>query len=209
VSALGERLQRYYDRFLDEHGPTARGVDWNSPEAQQLRFRELLRVHRDDAPFSINDYGCGYGALVEYLRSHGYSFTYPGYDITPRVLEYGRELFGDLELCTFVEREEDLRPADYTVASGVFSLKLDAEFDDWTDYVLESLHKLRGLSTRAFAFNSLTKYSDPERMLSHLYYADPGFLFDYCKRTFSRDVALLHDYGAYEFTIIVRLAQPE
>jgi len=29
-------------------------------------------------------------------------------------------------------------------------------------------------------------------------------LFDYCKRTYSRDVALLHDYGLYEFTILVR-----
>jgi hypothetical protein len=99
-----------------------------------------------------------------------------------------------------------LRPADYTVASGVFSLKLDAGFDDWTAYVFETLHKLRALSTRAFAFNSLTKYSDLERMRPELYYADPGVMFDYCKRNLSRDVALLHDYGAYEFTMIVRLS---
>jgi hypothetical protein len=29
-------------------------------------------------------------------------------------------------------------------------------------------------------------------------------IFDICKRKFSRNVALLHDYGLYEFTILVR-----
>ena len=47
-------------------------------------------------------------------------------------------------------------------------------------------------------------YSDPERMRAHLYYADPCRLFDHCKRRYSRHVALLHDYGLYEFTILVR-----
>jgi hypothetical protein len=28
--------------------------------------------------------------------------------------------------------------------------------------------------------------------------------FDHCKRNFSRQVALLHDYGLWEFTILVR-----
>jgi len=41
-------------------------------------------------------------------------------------------------------------------------------------------------------------------MREDLYYADPCFIFDYCKRNFSRNVALLHDYELYEFTIIVR-----
>ena len=37
-----------------------------------------------------------------------------------------------------------------------------------------------------------------------LYYADPCALFDYCKRSFSRNVALLHDYEIYDFTLLVR-----
>ena len=39
-----------------------------------------------------------------------------------------------------------------------------------------------------------------------LYFADPLFYFDFCKRTFALDVALLHDYGLYDFTILVRKA---
>ena len=51
----------------------------------------------------------------------------------------------------------------------------------------------------------LTSYSDPDRMRPDLYYGDPCRLFDHCKRRYSRHVALLHDYGLYEFTILVRL----
>ncbi len=59
-------------------------------------------------------------------------------------------------------------------------------------------------SRKGFAFNCLTSYSDKERMREDLYYSDPCFLFDYCKRHFSKNVALLHDYGLYEFTVLVR-----
>ena len=59
-------------------------------------------------------------------------------------------------------------------------------------------------SLKGFAFNVLTKYSDKEYMQNNLYYADPLFLFDYCKRNFSQNVALLHDYELYEFTLIIK-----
>ncbi|MFX7953370.1 class I SAM-dependent methyltransferase, partial [Acinetobacter baumannii] len=55
-----------------------------------------------------------------------------------------------------------------------------------------------------FSFNCLTSYSDEDRKRDYLYYADPCQLFDLCKRRYSRQVALLHDYGLYEFTILVR-----
>jgi hypothetical protein len=60
------------------------------------------------------------------------------------------------------------------------------------------------ISTRGFSFNVLTSYSDEDKKRDYLYYADPLFLFDYCKRHFSRKVALLHDYPIYEFSILVR-----
>jgi hypothetical protein len=41
-------------------------------------------------------------------------------------------------------------------------------------------------------------------MKPELYYADPLFMFDHCKKKFSKNVALLHDYEEFDFTIIVR-----
>ncbi len=66
------------------------------------------------------------------------------------------------------------------------------------------LEKFNSLCRKGFSCNFLTKYSDANRMRSDLYYADPCFLFDYCKRHFSKNIALLHDYQLYDFTLIVR-----
>jgi hypothetical protein len=90
------------------------------------------------------------------------------------------------------------------VASGIFNVKLDTDTAAWETYVRHTLSAVDALSTRGFSFNMLTSYSDADRMRGDLYYGDPCIFFDLCKRTFSKQVALLHDYGLYEFTILVR-----
>jgi hypothetical protein len=84
-------------------------------------------------------------------------------------------------------------------------MKLHADGDMWRQFILDTLNIIARSSGRGFAFNMLTSYSDPDKMRQDLYYGDPCWFFDYCKRTFSRDVALLHDYGLYDWTIAVKL----
>ena len=76
--------------------------------------------------------------------------------------------------------------------------------NEWTDFVIQGLEEMNSHSRIGFSSNFLTKYSDADKMRSDLYYADPCFLFDYCKTHFSKNVAILHDYGMYDFTLIVR-----
>ena len=114
------------------------------------------------------------------------------------------ELHAGMQGVAFVGKERDLREADYTVASGIFNVKLEASCTEWESYVLRTLETISRLSKRGFAFNVLTKYSDPEFLRPDLYYADPLFFFDCCKTKFSRFVSLLHDYPLYEFTLLVR-----
>ena len=182
-------LQVYFTDRITTYGGNYRGVDWNSAVRQELCFRQLMRICEDPTQgivaqnFSVNDYGCGYGALVQYLVKHDYKFTsYSGFDTD----------------------QNTLTDADYTIDSGLLSLKVGTSNEQWEKYVLELLNRLWTISKNGLAFNSLTKYSDPELLRPELYYADPCFLFDYCKTRFSRNVALLHDYGVYEFTILVR-----
>jgi SAM-dependent methyltransferase len=200
------RVERYYSGRFAEHGATPEGVDWNSSESQEIRFEQLLRISGDEASgFSINDYGCGYGALAEYMHRGGRKFTYRGYDLSSTMLEAAQERLGGAD-ASFVKDPSQLEPADYTVASGIFNVKLETERRVWTQYVLDTIAELERLSNKGFAFNMLTSYSDPEHMRPDLYYGEPGFFFDYCASTISREVALLQDYGLYEFTILVRKA---
>ena len=199
---LGE-VRRYYDGKLEEHGPTALGVDWNSSESQRLRFSQLAQICDHGSLFSINDYGCGYGALIDYLDEHGHKFQYRGFDISPRMVGKARELHGQNNV-SFVTDESALQPADYTVASGIFNVRLKTAAAEWEDYVLAKLEVLNQLSTKGFAFNLLTSYSDRDFMRPDLYYGDPLFYFDYCKKRYSRFVSVIHDYPLYEFTVLVR-----
>ena len=96
------------------------------------------------------------------------------------------------------------RVADYAVASGIFNVAPDQERAAWEQHIVDTLDAMHVATKRGFAFNCLTTYSDAEYCRPHLYYGDPCFFFDHCKRRYSRQVALLHDYGLYEFTIIVR-----
>jgi SAM-dependent methyltransferase len=195
---------RYYSERIEIHGATPRGVDWNSSESQRLRFAQLLKLCDRDAPFAINDYGCGYGALADYLLEKGYSFRYYGFDISSRMIAKAIELHDAMDQVTFIGEERDLTEADYTVASGIFNVKLQTPAVEWESYLARTLATINTLSRRGFAVNFLTKYSDPEFMRPDLYYTDPLFVFDHCKTEFSRFVSLIHDYPLYEFTILVR-----
>ncbi len=205
VQTTLDRLKTYFEDMYQAHGSDPIGVGWNSHEAQTIRFEQLLKLVQDPSEsFTIIDYGCGYGALAQYLMERNYTFTYAGYDMSPSSVQAAQELYKDVPSCTFTDDPADLQPADYVVGSGLFGIRLDSTQEEWDAHVLETISILWSLSKKGMAFNSLTSYSDPEKMRPELYYPDPCILFDHCKRNFSRWVSLLHDYGLYDFTILVR-----
>ena len=201
---LLEMVEGYYTGKFRQFGTTHQGVDWSSEESQRLRFEQICRVMDGAGPHSLIDYGCGYGALFAFLQEREIAVQYSGCDLSPEIVDSARQLHGDRHNCRFFVGDDQLSAADYVVASGIFNVKGDVDADEWQTYVLATLAKLDRLSRRGFSFNVLTSYSDPPLMKDYLYYADPCFLFDYCKRRFARNVALLHDYQLCEFTLIVR-----
>src|SRR5437879_2672015 len=106
------KVERYYTRKFAEHGAAARGVDWNSAESQELRFVQLLRcVASATEPYSIIDFGCGYGALAEYLIRRGDPVSYLGVDLSAPMLDYARRRFQAKPKVQFTDISGDLRPA--------------------------------------------------------------------------------------------------
>src|ERR1043166_8375187 len=96
-ASILSRMQKYYDEKIQLHGSTPVGVGWNSIESQQLRFDQLIKLADSRTPFSINDFGCGYGALADYLRHEQYSFQYCGFDVSPQMIRKAKELHEDME----------------------------------------------------------------------------------------------------------------
>jgi hypothetical protein len=195
----------YYSDKLAEHGDSPRGVDWNSEESQVLRFTQLTKLIDDPTPsFSINDLGCGCGAMFDYLDSQQLDFSYTGVDVSSDMVNAAELRRNCNTNARFIVSSEPDQVADYGVASGIFNVRLGFADTDWFAHVKVTLDILDRTSRRGFAFNCLTSYSDADMMKDYLYYADPCVLFDLCKRSYSRHIALLHDYGLYEFTVLVR-----
>jgi len=194
----------YYSAKLAEYGQTARGVDWNGEESQKVRFEQLCKIIQQPVGFSLNDLGCGYGALCDYLKVHYQDYAYYGYDVSSHMIGAAQDRHPQSPSATFVVADEPSSITDYGVASGIFNVRLGHDDARWREYLQSMLDILHRTSKKGFAFNCLTSYSDADKMRDYLYYADPCVLFDLCKRRYSRHVALLHDYGLYEFTLLVR-----
>jgi SAM-dependent methyltransferase len=204
--SLTQAVERYYTAKVKAHGATPQGVDWNGAHSQEVRFEQLLTVVDGwGAEFSLNDFGCGYGGLLDMLARRQGEFTYRGYDLSDAMVAEAQKRHHDNPRASFTSEELDLLPADFTVASGVFNVRLEQPDDVWRRYVLATIDKLASISHHGMAFNALTSHSDVDRMRPDLYYADPAELLDYCLRRHSRDVLVHHDYELYEFTVIVRL----
>jgi SAM-dependent methyltransferase len=206
---LHQLVRDYYERRLRAHGATPAGVDWNSLTSQELRFAQLATLWDGDREAALLDFGCGYGALLPWLRARDFRGSYVGFDLSAEMTAAATAVAMEARLdgWRFTSNRGELVPADFVIASGVFNVRMDTTGEDWKDYMLSTIDELAALARRGFAFNALTAYSDVDRQRRDLFYADPLEIFDYCKRTHSPSVALLHDYPLYEFTIIVRRNQ--
>jgi SAM-dependent methyltransferase len=197
-------VEQYYSDKIMLHGDSAQGVDWNSTDSQYLRFDQLSQLFEFESDFSLLDYGCGSGEFVTYIDKLNLKqkIKYVGFDVSEPMLSIARKKNRGNVLFNSVLPDFEI---DFTIASGLFNVKLNlATEEQWFNYIIETISEINSISEKGFAFNALTKYSDKEFMKDYLYYSDPLVLFDYCKRNFSKNVALLHDYNLFEFTIIVR-----
>lgn len=196
-------IEKYFDDKISQFGSCPEGVGWNSDKAQIVRFDQISKIIAPTTHFSINDIGCGYGKYYEYLKNKFRSFEYHGNDLSQYMIEFAQKNYPEATY-SHIEKISDINVAEYTVASGIFNLKFSYSNEEWLEYVLSSILELEKKATKGLGFNLLTNYSDMHLMKDELFYADPLYIFDFCKKNISPNVALLHDYDLYDFTILVR-----
>lgn len=204
VSAALTEVERLYTDGLQRHGASPLSVGWRDASTQRLRFAKLAQLlpARPEQPISVNDLGCGYGALLPFLDElDGVQVaTYYGYDISEPMLERARQATD--RRAVLVHGAEPTHVADYSFASGPFNVKGASTDAAWQAYVQECVLSLAQASRVGFAFNLLTTFVDFKQ--ENLFYANPCELFEFCKREITPYVTLVHDYPLYEWTMLVR-----
>ncbi len=194
----------HFSLTFNESGETPRGVDWNDESSQDTRFAQLCRVISTARAYSLNDIGCGYGALIAFLQRAGGEYSYHGFDVSSPMIEWAKLRYQGMAHLRFSCSAQVEQIADYSVASGIFHKRFGRSDAEMLDYQLRTLDMMDQASRLGFSFNSFSRYCAVQEQRDDLFYADPCLLFDHCKRSYSSLITLLHDYDPLDFTIIVR-----
>jgi len=204
-SALKD-VEAFYESNVKKLGLTAKSVGWKDAATHLLRFDKLVQGLIPDASnetFTVNDFGSGYGAMFRYLDDrYGKRLTrYHGYEISDAMIDACHDFLGAEPRAEIHKVSNPDQVADYSFVCGTFNVRFKADDAEWDAYVKTMILRLAELSARGFSFNLLSTYVDYTQ--PQLFHADPCHFFDFCKRYVSRNVALLHDYPLYEWTMVV------
>lgn len=199
-------VAQYYSGKLALHGATPLGVDWSCQPTQYLRFAQLVRGLELPQAASVNDLGCGYGALLDYLDTTrpGHSTDYVGLDASSDMVTSARQRFRDRPSCRFEVATKPDRNADYCIASGIFNIKLQVSIPAWEALIGDVLRALAHNTRVAFAFNMVSRVTLVENHPEELYACDPHAWQDWCRNELGTKVTLIDAYGMKECTLVCR-----
>ncbi|HLG82768.1 MAG TPA: class I SAM-dependent methyltransferase [Bradyrhizobium sp.] len=203
-------IEAYYGARVAKYGATPLGVDWSCEATQNLRFVQLLKVCDFSTPFSLNDVGCGYGALCAFLamRYPDARIDYLGVDLSKAMISRARRRFRAPDR-RFVVGQASPRLADYSVASGVMNVNVGYPHAVWEDFVAALLGELRRTSRRGFSVNFISDAATASgthgaSRAPRLYRTCPERWISYCEEALGCSVEPLGNYGMREFTLLVR-----
>jgi SAM-dependent methyltransferase len=202
-----DQIGRYYSQKIDAYGATPAGVDWSCLPTQELRFVQLLKVCDFRSSFSLNDVGCGYGALLSFLhkRHRSTDVDYLGIDLSASMIAHATAGWRRRRCGQFVIGMQAPRIADYSVASGIFNVRLGIPKPNWEEIIARTLERLYETSRTGFAVNFLMdEYVEADS--DNLYATAPHRWALYCCDKWCARVDVLANYGMCEFTLLVRRA---
>jgi SAM-dependent methyltransferase len=200
----------YYSACVARHGATPLGVDWSCQATQMLRFVQLLKICDFSAPFTLNDIGCGYGALAAFLamRYPKSKIDYLGVDLSRAMVSRARRRFSGPDR-RFVVGKASPRIADYSLASGIMNVNCGHSRTTWEGYIATILRQMRRNSRRGFGVNFVVDAArrSAEPLPDTLYRTSPQPWIRFCERELGCSVETIDDYGMKEFTLLVRCNQ--
>ncbi|RAI58387.1 methyltransferase [Roseicella frigidaeris] len=203
LAAVRATVGRYYGDRLRRHGATPLGVDWRCLPTQQLRFARLLQVVGSWEGVSLNDLGCGYGALLDFLaeRHDLARIDYCGTDLSAAMIRRARRRWPGRG---FAVGAVPGRVADYGLASGIFHVRLDHPVPLWEAWIRETLGGLHATSRLGFAVNFILAPTDGGTGREGLYRTRPEPWIAHCEQVLGARATLAEGDGLGEFTLLVR-----
>ncbi len=115
--------KKFYTLSLKKYGRTARGLQWNSKNSQQVRFRQLLKFLPERMEqYKVVDAGCGFADLYYYLLQSGQQpLEYIGLDsMDAMVAEAQKRTSCQILHCDILK--DGLIESDFYLCSGAMNI---------------------------------------------------------------------------------------
>jgi len=200
MDIIAEQIEVYKPKFL-EHGGTPMATAQNDRVSQHLRLSRLVK-NMELKDKSIHDVGCGICDLYPYLKDVcKRPFEYVGTEVISEMIDYAENKYDGISIYNRNILESSNLKYDFNVASGLFFIPGRVGHAEWKEFCFAMMDKMFEMSNEAMSFNFLTANGDFQA--DDLFYINPGEVFDYCLKHYSRFVMLDNAYPLYEFTITV------
>lgn len=180
-------LDLVFQQRFKEFGATPKGSFWLSKTRQNNRFAiicEQVKENVRNLPTSIADIGCGYGALVPYLKENDSLLCerYYGVDICSDLIAYCKAHWEDYDH-RFNIGVGPAYPVDVTVMSGTYNLSITKRVSVWEDYIFKCFEICWSMTEIAMIFN-LQVEAKARISRSHIYYANAANILEKCVQRF-------------------------
>jgi len=189
-------INQFYENFII-HAPeyTPQSVGWTTKETQYKRFTVLYGIV-DSTSDLILDYGCGFGALIDFLIFKNHDITkYLGIDINETYIAAAKKKYpnNDFKLTTLNKVNVYY---DYLLGSGVFTVGRT-----WLD-ILNDLKVAYTSANKGIAFNLLHENYVNDNEFFRGY--NPNKIYKELKSQFD-NVELIDNYlPGEDFTIYIK-----
>ena len=191
---MKEKILGYYTPLIKHYTPeSTRYVSWNSTNNQHLRYFQL--VDNIDFNFtSVLDVGCGVGDFLEYLNINHFSLKdYKGIDILDDMVDGAKSKHPDINV-ECVDVFDYFETHDYAVCNGTINTRVFDDDEEQKSFGFNFINKLNSITSKGFALNFLTDFTDERIKVNELFYYSPELMYTYCKMNYG-NVKLISDYG--------------
>lgn len=196
----------HYESCFDRYGDTHLGMDWPKLEDVEKRYTVMLDIvlflRKNSREYSLLDFGCGAGHLLDYLRQKNLTmFNYAGLDISSKFIslcqtKYPGVPFIELDV---LEQPDKLACYDLIVMNGVFTEKRELSYEQMFDYFTSMVRVVFSRVGKGMAFNVMSKHVDWER--DDLFHLSHDALTEFIVDKVTRNYVIRNDYGLYEYTV--------
>ena len=200
---LYQQLVDHYETCFEEHGATAKGVDWPDERDLAARFEVMTGLFRSQPEgLRLLDLGCGPGLLLDHIAGGPLAtrVDYLGIDLSEKMIQSAKsrhpyQHFEARDLLTDPLPEQSV---DYVIMNGVLTEKRALSQSEMVAFAKEIITAAYHSARIGIAFNVMSTHVD--WMRDDLFHWGCDEVLGFVTNELSRHAVLRADYGLYEYT---------